>query len=164
MTRKGRVSVVLLSLLVAAGIGLLLQPSDAGSQANQPQCAKPPGAQCGSKTIFVHADGLHGNDPETFVCGGDQVDWQVDSSGDVEDFTVDFDESPFDPNFGSGHYCGGTHCAGHQNGTDKLTAHTKSNDPGYVRCHKYTLTVVPTHGPSLTIDPHIIVATTGSAE
>jgi hypothetical protein len=164
MKRSGRLSVVLLSLLVAAGIGWLLNPSPAGGQDGQAQCAKPAGAKCGSKTIIVYVDGLHNGAEETFVCGGDQVDWQIDTApGRVEDLTVHFDESPFDPNFGKGDYCAGAHCPRHSTGTDKLTARTKSAAPDYVRCHKYTVTVVASDGSSLTLDPHIIVGGTGNA-
>lgn len=164
MKRFRHLSVVLLSLVAILGMGWPLNPARAGGQDGQPQCAKPAGAKCGSKTIIVCVDGFHGGAEETFVCGGDQVDWQIDAApGRVEDFTLHFDESPFDPNFGGGDYCGGTHCPHYQAGTDKMTAHTRSGAPDYVRCHKYTVTVIASDGSTLTLDPHIIVGGTGSS-
>jgi hypothetical protein len=163
MKRHDRLSFVLITALAAVSLGWPLKPTHARGQAGQPQCAKPPQAQCGDKSIVVHGDGLHGNDGEIFVCAGDHVDWQVDTAaGDVAGFTIHFDENPFDRNFGSGDYCGGNHCPGHPSGTDKLPAHAKDNSPDYVRCHKYTLTVVPVKGSTLTIDPHVIVGGTGN--
>jgi hypothetical protein len=165
MKSTERISGVLLSLLLAAGIGSLLKPSQAGGQDGEAQCAKPAGAKCGDKTIIVHADGLHGGDDETFACEGDKLDWQVDGTdAKMTDFTIHFDESPFDSNFGSGDYCAGKHCSGHESGTDKLVAHAKTHGPGYVRCHRYNLTVVQSDGSKVPIDPHIIVGTAGSSQ
>lgn len=162
MKRMGRISVLMLSLTVAVAIGWLLEPSQIGGR--QAHCAKPAGAKCGDKTIIVHSDGLHGGDREVFACEGDKVDWQVDGTdAKMTDFTIHFDESPFDSNFGSGDYCAGKHCSGHASGTDKLVTHAKSHGPGYVRCHKYNLAVVLSNGSKVPIDPHIIVATAGSS-
>jgi len=160
-----RISVILILMLIGISIGWPLGTSHADGQGKEAACAKPPGAKCGSKTIIVYEDGLHGRDSEIFVCRGDKVDWQVDTtSGNVDDFTVHFDENPFDRGFGRGDYCAGKHCAGHQHGTDKLAARTKSSDPNYVRCHKYTLTVAKHDGSKLPIDPHIIVGTGGTTQ
>lgn len=161
----GRLSVVTILLLIAIAMGGPLRLSHAGGHPDQASCAKPSGAHCGDKTIVVHSDGLHGDDNEVFICHGDKVDWQVDDAeGKVTDFTVHFDESPFDPNFGGGDYCAGKHCSGHQHGTDKLEAHAKTQDPDYVRCHSYKITVVLADGSRKPIDPHVIVGTTGSAQ
>jgi len=108
----------------------------------------------------VYQDGLHGGDSETFVCNGGQVDWQVD--GSVADITIHFDQSPFHPQFCSVDYCAGAHCDTKPNDTGKLTAHAYSSASNDIRCHKYTVTVVPKHGAQLVIDPHIIVAQTGT--
>jgi hypothetical protein len=160
-----RVIVVLIVAVIGIAMGWPLQPSHAGGYPEQASCAKPPRAACGDKTIIVHADGLHGNDKEVFVCHGDKLDWQVDDAeGKVTDFTVHFDESPFDPNFGSRDYCAGKHCSGHQHGTDKLVAHAKVHSLDYVRCHQYKITVALSDGSKLPIDPHVIVGTMGSAQ
>lgn len=159
MKLNRRVSVPLISALI--GMGWLLMPSRIGGQG--PTCAKPAGAHCGSKTIQVFADGLHGGDDEIFVCHNDMVDWQVvHTRGKVKRVAVHFEESPFDPKFGKGDYCAGDDCAGHQRGTDKLRAHAKDSTAGYVRCHKYTLTVVLPDGSQKIIDPHVIVGGSGS--
>ena len=165
MKLLGRVSVVLILALIGIIMTWPVKPSRAGVYPDQASCAKPPHAACGDKTIIVHAEGLHGNDSEVFVCHGDKLDWQVDDAeGKVMDFTVHFDESPFDPNFGSRDYCAGKHCPGHQHGTDKLAAYAKDPSPDYVRCHEYKITVVLSDGTKVPIDPHVIVGTTGSAQ
>ena len=60
MKLNRRVSVALISVLI--GMAWSFMPSPIGGQG--PTCAKPPGAHCGSKTIQVFADGLHGHDDE----------------------------------------------------------------------------------------------------
>jgi hypothetical protein len=92
------------------------------------------------------------------------VNWQMDNSGGVKDFRVHFDQSPFDPKFGSGDYCGGAHCPSHPKGTDSLPAHAENNAPDYVRCHQYTLTVVIASGSTVPFDPHIIVGAKGGSQ
>jgi hypothetical protein len=139
-------------------------PSPIGGHEEEATCAKPANASCGSKSISVYADGLHGSDDGIFVCRNDTVDWQVvHTRGKVKRVVIHFDETPFDPKFGSGDYCAGDDCQGHQSGTDKLAAHTRDTRPEYVRCHKYTLTVVLPDGTPKIIDPHIIVAGSGSS-
>jgi hypothetical protein len=165
MKITNRVSVAVLVALIGIAMGWPAKPSHAGGFPEEASCAKPPRARCGDKTVVVHADGLHGEDNEIFVCHGDKVDWQVDDAeGKVTDFTVHFDESPFDPNFGSGDYCAGKHCSGHEHGTEKLEAHARTHEPDYVRCHEYKITVMLADGSRVPLDPHVIVGTTGNGQ
>jgi hypothetical protein len=158
MNFNGRTSAILISMLI--GIGWPLMPSYIGGQ--NATCTKPANASCADKTIKVHLDGLHGSDNQIFVCRGNAVDWQVDNTeGKVKGFTIHFDETPFHPKFGKGDYCAGANCAGHPSGTDKMAAHTKDSTAGYLRCHKYSVTVMLPDGTQKTIDPIIIVGGTG---
>ena len=163
-------SVLLLVVLVGFGVGL--HPSLAGGpdQCQDPpgtKCQAPPTAACGDKSITVYGDGLHGNDAETYICVGkmtqDGVAWQPDSS--VQGFKIHFASSPFEPQTGSGDYCAGANCSGNPHDTGRRHGRPESAHANQATCYKYCITITPTNGkPPYTIDPHVIVGSTGSSQ